>query len=79
MHEEKTAARGLVLYYADKGGFGQEALTVYAMLRRKIDEEVRLCTLQARLEFISRHGRPHKDDPDQTIPKNSVLSPSFLP
>lgn len=67
-HEEKAAAKELILHYADNGGIGKEALWAYRELRRRIDDEVRLCTLQARLEYIRRHGRPHPDDPDQTIP-----------
>lgn len=68
-HEEKVAAKELVLRYADNGGIGVEALRAYRELRRQIDEEVRLCNLQARLDWIRRHGRPHRYDRDQTIPE----------
>lgn len=66
-HEEKVPAKELILQCADNGGIGLEALTAYEELRRNIDEEVQLCTTQARLEFIRRHGRPHQYDPDQTM------------
>lgn len=67
-HEEKVAAKELILRHYDNRGIRIEALTEYRELRRKIDEEVRLCTMQARLEWIVRHGKPHRDDSDQTIP-----------
>lgn len=66
-HEEKTAAKEIILHHADKGGIGLEAVGEYRELRRKIDEEVRICTMQARLEFIAMHGKPHRYDPDQSI------------
>lgn len=71
VHEEKIAARQLVLYYADSGGFTLESLEAYRSLRRRIDEEVRLWTWQARLEYVRRKGKPHPKDPDQTVPQNS--------
>lgn len=77
-HVEKVAAKELILRHYDKGGIGLEALGEYRELRRKIDDEVRLCTLHARLEYIRRKGKPHEDDPDQTIPQNLTLSPSFF-
>lgn len=69
MHEEKVAAKKLILRRYDNGGIGLEALRDYREHRRRIIEEVRLCTLQARLEFIRKHSRPHRYDPDQTIPR----------
>lgn len=69
-HWEKATARQLVLHHADNGGIGMEALRAYRELRRKIDEEVKMCTLQARIEYIRRHGRPHPKDPDRKIPPN---------
>lgn len=77
MHEEKVAAKELILYYADNGGIGIEPFKTYQGLRRRIDEEAQLCTLQARLEFIRKHGKPHRYDRDQTVPKNLTLSSSF--
>lgn len=68
MHDEKAASKELILRHYDNGDIGLQALREYRELRHRIDEEVRLCTLQARVEWIRRHGRPHKDDPDQTIP-----------
>lgn len=68
MHEEKAAAKKLILHYADNGGIGTESLRAYRKLRRRIDAEVRLCTMQARLEYIRRKGKPHEDDLDQSIP-----------
>lgn len=70
IHEEKVAAKELVLYYADNGGIGIEALRAYQELRRRIDEEVRLYTMEARLEWIRGHGKPHKNDLDQSMPEN---------
>lgn len=67
-HEEKVASSELILHYADNGGIGAEALIAYQKLRRKIDEEVWLCTMQARLEWIRRHGKAHPKDPDQSMP-----------
>lgn len=67
-HREKVAAKELILHYADNGGVGLEALRAYQKLRRRIDEEVRLCVVEARLEWIRRHGRPHPNDPDQRMP-----------
>lgn len=69
VHEEKAAAKKLILHYANNGGIGLEALMDYRRLRRRIDDEVLLCTMQARLEYIRRKGKPHKDDRDQTIPQ----------
>lgn len=77
-HAEKVAARDLILHYADNGGIGMEALMAYKTLRRRVDEDVRLCTLQARLDWITRHGKPHKDDPDHTFPTELPLSSSFF-
>lgn len=77
MHEEKVAAKELILCYPDNGGIGMEPFKTYQGLRRRIDEEVQLCTLQARLEFIRKHGKPHGYDRDQTVPKNLTLSSSF--
>lgn len=69
-HEEKVAAKRLILRHYDDGGIELEALREYQELRRRIDDEVRLCRLEARLEWIRRHGRPRPDDPDQSIPQN---------
>lgn len=70
LHEEKTAAKELILRHFDNGGIGLPALSEYRALRLKIEDEVRSCTLQARLEYIRRHGRPHPKDADKTIPRN---------
>lgn len=79
MHAEKVAAKNLILRHYDNGGIGTEALREYKDLRCRIRYEVRSCTFQARLEWIRRHGRPHPQDPDQTIPGELALSPfSFL-
>lgn len=74
-HSEKATARELILRHYYNGGVRLDALKEYEELRRKIDEEVRLCTLQARLEWIQKHGKPHQLDTDQTIPPNLNLSP----
>lgn len=76
-HEDKAAAKTLILYYADNGGIGVEALTEYRELRRRIGEEVKLCTREARREWIKKHGTAHKLDPDQSIPPELNVSPSF--
>lgn len=75
-HPEKAAARELILRHADNGGVDLECLWEYRAFRRKIDEEVRLCTMQARLDWIRRHGKPHSKDPNQTV-SDLPLSPSF--
>lgn len=77
MHVEKVAAKEIILHHADNEGIGTEALWEYRALRRKIDEEVQLCKSQARLEWIRRHGKPHRYDPDRTIPTELTLSPLF--
>lgn len=69
-HQEKVSARDLILHHADYGGIRVEALGEFRRLRRRIDEEVRSCTMLARLDWIRRHGRPHPKDPDQTSPEN---------
>lgn len=69
-HAEKVASKELILHHADGGSIGMEALSAYRDLRRRIDEEVRLYTMQARLEWIRRHGKPHQYDSDQTITQN---------
>lgn len=76
-HEERVAAKELILRHHNNGGIRLPALREYKALRRKIDEEVQLCSMQARLDWITRHGRPHPLDPDQTIPRDSTLSPSL--
>lgn len=68
MHAEKVAAKELILRHHDNGGIGPEALKEYKEFRHKVDEEVRLCVLQARLDWIRRHGEPHRYDPDRTTP-----------
>lgn len=73
-HLDKAPAKELVLHYADKGGIGLDALRDYWELRRRIDEEVRLCKMQARLEWIRRHGRPHTKDADQTMLSKLTLT-----
>lgn len=76
-HGEKILTKKLILHSVDKGGIGLRTLREYRALRHRIDKETRLCTLQARLEWIRLHGKPHTKDPDQTIPKN-YPSPLFL-
>lgn len=76
-HEEKFAAKQIILQYVDNGGIGMEALRAYQELRRKIDQEVELCEVQARVEWIRRHGKPHSNDPDQTIPHNNLGFPNM--
>lgn len=79
MHTEKVAAKNVILRHYDSGGIGTEALREYRDLRRRVGDEVRSCTFQARLEWIRRHGRPHPQDPDQMVPEELALSPlSFL-
>lgn len=79
MHEEKTAAKELILRHFAKEGIGWDALEEYQELRRRVNEEVQLCRTQARLEYIRRHRRTHPYDPNQTTPKNLALSlPLFL-
>lgn len=73
-HEEKAATKELILKYFGHKGIDSEPLSAYEELRRKIKQQVRLCTTEARLEYIRRHGQPHPNDPDQTIPKG--LTPS---
>lgn len=75
-HREKVAAKELILHHADNGGIGMESLKEYRELRQKIDDDVQLFTLQARLEWIRRHGKPHRYDPDQTVPQNLNMSTS---
>lgn len=79
MHGEKVAAKEIVLRHYDNAGIGMPALWEYQALRLKVDEEVRRCKLEARLDYIRRHRKPHRHDPDQTIPENLTLSPSFFP
>lgn len=69
-HAEKISARELILRHWYDGGIGLPALWEYQALRRRIDMEVRLCSVQARLEWIKRHGKPHRHDPDKTMPPN---------
>lgn len=67
-HAEKVASKELILRHYNNGDIGLEALREYRELRGMINEEVQSCKMQARLEWIRRHGKPHKDDPDQTMP-----------
>lgn len=70
MHAEKAAAKELILRHHDNGGIGLEALKEYKEFRHTVDEEVRLCMLQARLDWIWKHDGPHRYDPDRTTTAN---------